>query len=171
MSTAAERILASLPAADPSPTCQTKETKRTNEVHENGTGNHRHNMAHGETPRDVPSSVPFLSFDKEEWPELGADALHGLAGRFVTTIEPHTEADRVGLLMDFLAAFGSAVGPGPHMVADGSTHPARLNVVLVGETAKSRKGTTRANVRQVFEEADPRWSADCVGSGLSSVKG
>lgn len=105
------------------------------------------------------------------WPVLDAAALHGLAGEVVATISPHTESDPVGLLVDFLACFGSSVGSGPYAVADASEHPARLNVVLVGETSRSRKGTARANIRKLMNEADPGWSDRRVMGGLASGEG
>lgn len=105
------------------------------------------------------------------WPTIDAAAFRGLAGDFVATVEPHTEADPVGLLVDILVSFGNAVGAGPHAVADSSAHPARLNAVLVGETSRARKGTARANVRAVLELADPQWSEHRVMGGLASGEG
>ncbi len=107
----------------------------------------------------------------QDWPTLGQAAFHGLAGRVVRTLEPHTEADPAGLLVCFLAAFGNIVGAGPHASADASKHPARLNVLLVGKTAKARKGTAWANDQQVMALADPGWAMECVVSGLSSGEG
>ena len=101
------------------------------------------------------------------WPVLDPGALWGLAGDVVRTIEPHTEADPAGLLIDFLVSFGSAVGPAPHALADGSEHPARLNAVLVGQTSRARKGTSRAQIRRVLEVADPGWTDQrCHGRPL-----
>ena len=105
------------------------------------------------------------------WPDLPPAALRGIAAEFVDTIGPHTEADPAGLLIDFAVSFGSAVGAGPHAIADGAQHPARLFAVLVGETSRARKGTTRANVRKVFEDADPGWSENRVMGGLSTGEG
>lgn len=51
------------------------------------------------------------------------------------------------MLVSFLVAFGAAVNSGPHAIADGAEHPARLFVVLVGRTSRGRKGTAWANVR------------------------
>jgi hypothetical protein len=98
-------------------------------------------------------------------------AFCGLAGDVVRTLEPHTEADPIGLLLTFLSAFGAAVGPGPHSVADGSIHPARLNVVLVGRSARARKGTSWAVIRRVFEHADPAFCSGRVIGGLTSGEG
>ena len=49
----------------------------------------------------------------EPWPKLDNAALHGLAGDFVKALEPHTETDSVGILIQFLAVFGSMVGRSP----------------------------------------------------------
>jgi hypothetical protein len=105
------------------------------------------------------------------WPKLDPAALHGLAGDAVRLLEPHTEADPAGLLVCLLAAFGNAVGPGPHAIADAAAHPARLNAVLVGETARSRKGTAQANVDKVMALADPGWFANHLPGGLGSGEG
>ena len=106
------------------------------------------------------------------WPVLREDhALVGLAGDVVRTIEPHSESDPVALLLDFLASFGNAVGRGPHMFADSARHTARLNIVLVGETSRARKGSSRANVRRIMEAADEDWAESCNGSGLASGEG
>lgn len=44
------------------------------------------------------------------WPEpLAKEALHGLAGDIVRTIEPHTEADPAALLFSFFVTFGSVI--------------------------------------------------------------
>ncbi len=43
------------------------------------------------------------------WQELAAEALHGLAGEFVNTIEPHTEADPVALLVQLLTMLFSEI--------------------------------------------------------------
>jgi len=95
----------------------------------------------------------------------------GLLGEIVQAAEPHTEADPVGLLVDLLVAFGNAVGPGPHFVADSAQHPARLFAVLVGDTAKARKGTARAVVRSFVTRADPEWADKNNTSGLSTGEG
>jgi hypothetical protein len=105
---------------------------------------------------------------EEDWPVLDPAAFHGLAGKVVRALAPYTEADPAGLLLTFLAMFGSAVGAAPHALADGCVHPLRLFVALVGDTSRSRKGTTSARVRSVFELADPTWTYDRVMSGFGS---
>lgn len=125
-----------------------------------------------ETVAKAPSSGMNGAAPRKEpqdgWPSLDVAAFHGLAGKVVRAIEPHSEADPAGLLLTFLAFFGSAVGRGPHAMADGSRHPARLNVALVGDTSRSRKGTSAARIRSVFELADPVWAAERIMSGFGS---
>ena len=100
--------------------------------------------------------------------QLDERAFHGLVGRVVRTLEPHTEADSVGLVLTFLAAFGAAVGNGAHALADGAEHPARLFVVLVGTTSKGRKGTTWQQIRRVLVLADPTFVAERILNGFGS---
>lgn len=107
----------------------------------------------------------------DEWPTLDRAAHHGLAGQVLDVLGPHTEADPAALLLDFLVSFGSAAGAGPHAFADGAQHPARLFVLLVGETAKARKGTSRSNISRLMSPADPEWAAHRVLSGLASGEG
>ena len=105
------------------------------------------------------------------WPQLGQAALHGLAGEVVCTLAPHTEADPVALLLTFLTMFGSVVGPGPRALVGPEPHPARLNVVLVGETSRGRKGTAQASMNSLFSVVEPRWFDEQVRSGLASGEG
>jgi hypothetical protein len=105
------------------------------------------------------------------WPIMPADAYIGLSGEVVRTIEPHTESDAVALLLQFLASFGSAVGRGPHFQVEGDRHFTLLDIVLVGETAKSRKGTSAGRIRQLFKGADGKWESARVKTGLSSGEG
>lgn len=99
-----------------------------------------------------------------------ADAFHGLAGRFVTAIEPHTEASTGALLLQFLVAFGFLVGRSAYYLADGARHYPNLFLVLVGDTAKARKGTSWNRVREIFETI-PHWPRERVTTGLSSGEG
>lgn len=112
-----------------------------------------------------------LAAPTPEWPALKPEAFAGLAGRVVDTIDPHTESDPAALLLDLLTAFGNAVGPGPHAIADAAPHPARLFTVIVGETSKARKGTSRRNIEALFDEADPGWAQHRTTSGLASGEG
>jgi hypothetical protein len=105
---------------------------------------------------------------REPWPPLDPAAHHGIAGRVVRTLEPHTEADPASLLLTFLTAAGNIIGLGPHAIADATTHPARLFTVLVGRTSKARKGSALAQIRRLLTLADPTWTTGCILPGLAS---
>jgi hypothetical protein len=81
----------------------------------------------------------------------------------------------VALLLSFLVAFGNAAnpekGPGPRALVGATAHPARLNVLLVGETARARKDTAQAEVNRVMAYAAPEWYATRVMGGLASGEG
>ena len=102
---------------------------------------------------------------------MSAEAYVGLPGEVVRTIEPHTESDSAALLLQFLTSFGNAVGRGPHYMVEGDQHFTVLNVVLVGATAKSRKGTSSGRIREIFRLADGEWEPTRVKTGLSSGEG
>lgn len=104
-------------------------------------------------------------------PVMDDDAFHGLAGEIATEIASVSEADPVAVLVDFLVAFGNAVGPSPHVMVGRSAHRAREMVVIVGATAKARKGLSRSELKPVFAAADPEWQANRVKGGLSSGEG
>ncbi len=106
------------------------------------------------------------------WPSPPTpEAFHGLAGRIVRAIEPHTEADPMALLVQLLLAFGNAIGRGPHFMAEADRHGLNLFACLVGATAKGRKGTSWGHVRRIFEATDPKWVKEGIASGLSSGEG
>jgi hypothetical protein len=102
---------------------------------------------------------------------LGNDAYHGLAGEIVQLLEPHSEADPAGLLVQLVVAFGNVVGRGPHCMVESSRHGTNLFVVLVGNTANGRKGTGWNRVTAIFEFVDPSWKQRRVLTGLSSGEG
>lgn len=105
------------------------------------------------------------------WPALHTVAYHGLAGDVVKALSPHTEADPAAVLVSFLTAFGSAVGPGPHALVGNTAHPARLDVIITGITSRGRKGTSWSEVRRLMVEADPAWAGERVLGGLASGEG
>lgn len=134
-------------------------------------------MAYDFTPQEIPVANgapavrPLQTDHRISWPgPLDAAAYHGLVGRFARTVGPHSEADPVALLVQFLVAFGSAIGRGPHFVAEADRHGVNLGAVFVGETAKGRKGTSWGHARKVITAADPDWELRMM-SGLSSGEG
>ena len=107
-----------------------------------------------------------------EWPtQLGPEAFQGLAGEFVRLIEPESEADEAALLFSFLVAMGSIIGRGPYYQVGGDRHYTNLFTVIVGETAKARKGMSWGEVRRFAELVDEEWCKQRVAGGLSSGEG
>lgn len=106
-----------------------------------------------------------------KWPVIAEEAYHGLAGETVRAIEPNTESDPCGLLAMFLADVGNVVGRGAHFKVEEDRHFCKINVVLVGETSKGRKGTAQNRINRLMRLADPGWFEDCITTGLSSGEG
>jgi hypothetical protein len=80
--------------------------------------------------------------DDSAWPIVTPPALYGLPGAVVRILAPHTEADPAAILLQFLAAFGNLVGPGPHGSVGSTRHGLNLFVVLLGESGHARKATS-----------------------------
>jgi hypothetical protein len=105
------------------------------------------------------------------WPILDKDAYQGLTGEVVRKIEPETEADPVAILIQLLVMAGNLVGRLAHYVVEGTFHHANLFAVLVGSTARGRKGTSEGRVRQLLRFVDERWNLDNIKTGLVSGEG
>jgi hypothetical protein len=95
---------------------------------------------------------------------------HGLAGEIVAAIGPHSEADPAALLIQFLVAFGSCIGRAAHWVVGGDYHYGNLFAVLVGRSAKGRKGTSWGEIRRLFDGIGD-WLKERVVTGASSAEG
>jgi hypothetical protein len=108
---------------------------------------------------------------EESWPEIEAEAFHGLAGDVVDAIAPHTEADPVALLLHYLVMAGNLIGRKPYYSVGQTRHYPVLNALLVGKTARARKGTALNEVVPLFDLVDPDWARQCQHSGLSSGEG
>jgi hypothetical protein len=110
--------------------------------------------------------------NKISWPEpLKAEAFYGPIGELVRLIEPHTESDPAAILFQSLSSFGNVVGRDAFFAVEAGRHHANLFCVVVGETAKARKGTSWGHVRRTFEAVDPHWAQLRIVSGLSSGEG
>jgi hypothetical protein len=72
----------------------------------------------------------------DNWPEMDAAAYYGLAGEVVKTIDPHTEADPVAILLQLLAGFGNIIGSNPFYRIEGDQHHANLFWCLLAAQAK-----------------------------------
>jgi hypothetical protein len=89
----------------------------------------------------------------------------------VDAIEPHTESDPVAILVQLLAAVGNCIGRGPHFLVEQTRHHPVIFAVLVGTSAKARKGTSWDHVKRLLREADLEWADTRIVTGLSSGEG
>lgn len=106
------------------------------------------------------------------WPApMARAAFVGLAGRYVDLVAPETEAAPEAVLVQFLAAFGNAVGRGPYWSVGPTRHHANLYTVIVGPTGEGRKGTSVDVALWPLAAVDAGWAKDRVLAGLSSGEG
>lgn len=106
-----------------------------------------------------------------DWPAPpDAAVYHGVAGEIVRALDPHTEADPVGVLVSVLAAVGNVVGTNPHLILDHARHGLRVWPILVGPTGTGRKGTALAAAGTILGRALPAWW-ETRGGGLSTGEG
>ena len=110
---------------------------------------------------------------KTSWPAPVSDAAyHGLIGKIVNLVLPHTESDPFALFLQIIAAIGNVVGRSAHFKMEDTKHYLNLFVVIVRDTAKSRKGTSLQRMLQILKLASPDWSKDNVTfCGFSSGEG
>ena len=135
------------------------------------------------TPRPA-SPTP----EPPEWPNPPDDAaFYGLPGEIARALEPASEADPVALLAQIVLYFGNIVGRNSYFTVEADRHYPNEFAVLVGQSGKGRKGTSRSQIHRVFataeclrpgyQEPDPAlggpgpWSSDRVQTGLSSGEG
>ncbi|MEX2141613.1 MAG: bifunctional DNA primase/polymerase [Pirellulales bacterium] len=112
------------------------------------------------------------SDESDPWPDpLDGAAYHGVAGELVRMIEPHTEADPVGLLIQVLVAFGNVIGRTAHFRAEADRHYPNLFACIVGTTSKGRKGSSWGQSSLAFSAVDSEWQSNRVLGGLSSGEG
>ena len=105
------------------------------------------------------------------WPSAPDDAVYqGMAGALVGAIAPHTEADPVAVLAQLLAAAGALTRRGAYAVVEATRHHPNEFVVLVGDSAKARKGSSWDHVARLMDRASPGFSLRCA-TGLSSGEG
>ena len=120
----------------------------------------------GAGPADI-EALPTITFT----PQIAPEAFHGLAGRIVKAIEPYSEADPVAILSHVLVATGNMIGRGPHALVEKTEHTCGEFVVLVGDSAKGRKGQAWSTPRYLLSQADEMWAKTRIKSGLSSGEG
>lgn len=105
------------------------------------------------------------------WPDPPAEpAWSGLVGEIAQTIAPHTEADPVAILVQTLVGAGTVIGRGAWFCVEATRHHPGEFAVLVGDSAKARKGSSWDHVARTLTAADPAF-AELVHTGLSTGEG
>jgi hypothetical protein len=106
-----------------------------------------------------------------EWPAPpDPAAYHGLSGAIVQKIAPHTEADPAAILTQLLVCCGALIGRDAYFQVEATRHHPNEFVVLVGDSAKARKGSSFDHVARLLAHADPAFTARLT-TGLSSGEG
>ncbi|MDA8275981.1 MAG: hypothetical protein M0029_11465 [Actinomycetota bacterium] len=93
-----------------------------------------------------------------------------MAGAIAETIAPATEADPVAILAQLLIGAGAVIGRGAWVTVEATRHHPNEFAVLVGDSAKARKGSSWDHVEAVLARADPGFAAR-TRSGLSTGEG
>jgi hypothetical protein len=119
----------------------------------------------------VQSEPSPAAMAEREWPVMDDAAYHGFAGEVVETIGPHSEADPVAILIQLLTCAGNVIGRTAYYQVESDRHHANLFSVLVGQSAKARKGTSLGRVTGIVKVADERWADERMKGGLSSGEG
>lgn len=127
------------------------------------------------TKKSILTALGFLGAggsksEEKLYPVLERNALYGLAGEIVETIAPHTEADNAALLVQLLAGFGNLIGRTAHYKVGADCHYLKIFAVIVGLTARGRKGTSWAEIERLLVRADESFK-DCLQDGLSTGEG
>jgi len=67
--------------------------------------------------------------------------------------------------------FGNLIGRQAHFLAEADRHPCNLYVVIVGQTAKGRKGTALGQIERILAAVDGEWIRTRKMGGLASGEG
>jgi hypothetical protein len=124
-------------------------------------------------PTDVPhddarSESSTITTVPPARPVLDEAAFYGLAGKIVKKIEPETESDPAGLLVELLVSFGNAIGRNVYYQIEDTKHFTNEFVVTVGRSSRARKGTGRNRIRAIMNIVDPEWLVKRNKSGIGS---
>lgn len=112
-----------------------------------------------------------LFSQERTWPKLEPEALHGVVGDIAETIGPHTEADIVTLVAHTLSEFSAIIGRSAYTEIDGNQSPLVFWPVLVGATAKARKGSGENRIKRLFKQSILRGFVVNIAEASQAVKG
>src|SRR5262249_54148518 len=111
------------------------------------------------------------SYPQIQKPGLAEEALYGVAGDFVRSVDPFTEANPAAVLSNLLTAYGNIVGHRPYFKVGYTAHFLNLFAAQVGTISKGRKGTGWSTLGHTFQLIDKPWSETRITSCLFSGKG
>lgn len=101
-------------------------------------------------------------------PSLDETMFYGLAGTIAKKLEPRCESHPVGMLVELLISFGSALGRSAYIQIDDTRHFTNEFMVKVGESSRARKGSGKNRIRALMTLVDPMWVKDRCVSGVGS---
>lgn len=107
----------------------------------------------------------------DTFPTLNQKAYYGLAGEVVNAVMPYTEAAPEAVLGTFLTFYGNTIGRNAYVPIGATRHYGNEFLVIVGKTARARKGTSKDAVMDLFNKVDVEWTKNRVKSGLASGEG
>jgi hypothetical protein len=125
-------------------------------------------LVHRQSRPPQREEVSELALSK--WPSAPRpEAFYGLIGEYVRCLGPHTESAPMAILLQAIVGFGNVIGRRVHFKVEADTHYANLNVAIVGNSSKARKGTSWGYVRRLLRTVDPSWPGYITG--LSTGEG
>ena len=102
------------------------------------------------------------------WPRKRSRVSRGSPrGRRLYTLRPTTLVPTHGTSS---LSLGNLIGAGPHARVAYDAHPARLDAVLVGQSAKARKGSAWSTPRYCFAALDRPWAAGASARAYRAAK-
>lgn len=104
-------------------------------------------------------------------PNLAEDALYGLPGDIVKTVDQYTEADPAALLVNILVMFGNVIGRSAFFKVEETLHYTNLFTALSGPSSTGRKGQSQSTPKRIYKAVDEEWVTSRIVSGLSSGEG
>lgn len=93
-------------------------------------------------------------------PYPSPEVYHSVFGKIAEGLDPHTEADPIGVMVSLMAAFSAYIGRGPRIKGRGKSMPLMFWPVLIGLTGLGRKGTATNLAYEVFSHALPQPNAE-----------
>lgn len=113
--------------------------------------------------------TPEVAAEVKKMPDaIGEDAYYGIAGRHLRNVEANSEAHPAGILGLFLSGFGSIVGMSAYMRVEDNLHYPMVNVIVTGQSSRSRKDTAMGRALRPLKAADPVWGTLRIKQGFSS---